>query len=78
MDDFSFCSPEQCHHCPDRVVCRCLNVTESEIVHAIQRHELQSIREVRRHTGAGEGCTCCHEQLKEYIARHSLTVVCGS
>lgn len=69
---------EHCHSCPERVVCRCLNVTEDEIVSSITTHELRTIRELRRHTGAGDGCTCCHEALKEYLARYSLTVLCGS
>ncbi len=74
----TFYTPEHCHRCPERVVCRCLNVTEGEIVQAIASGEFQSVRDLRRHTGAGDGCTCCHEQLKEYLARYSLTVVCGS
>ena len=52
--------------------------TEEEIVDAITSQELASIRELRRHTGAGDGCTCCHETLKGYLARYSLAVVCGS
>jgi bacterioferritin-associated ferredoxin len=74
----TYCTPEHCHSCPDRVVCRCLNITEGEIVDAISSRELGSIRELRRHTGAGDGCTCCHETLKEYLVRYSLAVVCGS
>jgi bacterioferritin-associated ferredoxin len=60
------------------VVCRCLNITEEEIVSAVTSHDLSSLRDLRRHTGAGEGCTCCHETLKEYLVRYSLAVVCGS
>ena len=67
-----------CLGCPDKVICRFLNVTEEEIVDAITSQELASIRELRRHTGAGDGCTCCHETLKGYLARYSLAVVCGS
>lgn len=69
------CSPEFCSSCPDRVVCRCLNVTETAIVQAIEQHDLQTIRELKRITGAGDGCTCCHAELKEYLARVSLAVV---
>jgi bacterioferritin-associated ferredoxin len=76
--EHTFCAAESCHGCPERVVCRCLNITEQEIVGAITTRDLSSIRELRRHTGAGDGCTCCHEVLKEYLARYSLAVVCGS
>jgi NAD(P)H-nitrite reductase large subunit len=71
----TFCSPDHCHSCPDKVVCRCLNVTEAELIRAISNQDLRTIREIRRLTGAGEGCTCCHEQIREYLVRHSLTVV---
>ena len=69
---------ESCNGCPRRVICRCLDITEGEIVSAITSHDLSSLRDLRRQTGAGEGCTCCHETLKEYLARYSLAVVCGS
>lgn len=41
----------------------------------IARYDLQTIREVRRHTGAGDGCTCCHEEIQEFLDRHSLEVI---
>ncbi len=59
--------PDMCDGCPSKVVCRCLNVTEAEVVRAITRLELRTIRELRQHTGAGEGCNCCHGQLAEYL-----------
>jgi len=71
-------TPEFCLGCPEKVVCRCLNITEQEIVSAITSQELTSLREVRGHTGAGEGCTCCHRVLKDYLERYSLAVVCVS
>ena len=76
MDTYQI--PEHCHSCPERVVCRCLNITEGELVNVITSREIESLRDLRRHTGAGEGCTCCHATLKEYLARYSLMVVCGS
>ena len=74
----TFFTSETCQTCPGRIVCRCLNVSEESVIAAITTQDLQTLRDLRRHTGAGEGCTCCHEKLKEYLARHSLTVVCGS
>jgi bacterioferritin-associated ferredoxin len=53
--------------CAERVVCRCLKVTESEIITAIRALELVTVKEVRNATGAGEGCTCCHRELQQYL-----------
>src|SRR5438046_2048244 len=66
-------SHETCYACPERVVCRCLQVTEGEVVQAIQTLELRTLREVRRATGAGEGCTCCHDALREFLAQHAYS-----
>ncbi len=65
MDFSSF--PESCAGCPNRVVCRCLQVTEATVVGAIERLELRTIKEVQRHTQAGTGCTCCHGELREFL-----------
>jgi len=70
----NYCSTELCSDCPNRVVCRCLKVTEGEIVEAIVNHDLETIRELKRMTGAGDGCTCCHEELETYFERISLAV----
>jgi hypothetical protein len=34
---------------------------------------------VRRYTGAGEGCTCCHRELQQLIDVHTSSpeAVCG-
>jgi bacterioferritin-associated ferredoxin len=74
----AFCAADCCEGCPERVICRCLNITEQEIVGAITTGDVSSVRELRRFTGAGDGCTCCHDALKEYLARYSLAVVCAS
>jgi NAD(P)H-nitrite reductase large subunit len=59
-----------CAGCPDRVVCRCLKVTEEAIADAIVSLGLRSVHEVRSATGAGDGCTCCHGQIRELIEVH--------
>ena len=64
-----------CDTCPDRVVCHCLNVTEKQIVSAIERHDLRTIWDIRRQTTAGDGCTCCHKDLHEIMERYSLVVL---
>jgi bacterioferritin-associated ferredoxin len=65
-----FCSQDRCHACPDRVVCRCLQVTESEIVETLTSLTIRSLKDLRHATGAGDGCTCCHQHLHELIERH--------
>lgn len=47
----------------DVVVCHCLKVTETDVRQALVIHELQSLREVACRTGAGSGCTACHERI---------------
>jgi bacterioferritin-associated ferredoxin len=57
--------------CPDRVVCRCLKVTEQEVVSAIVTLGLRTVKEVRQATEAGDGCTCCHKEIAAYLAVYS-------
>jgi NAD(P)H-nitrite reductase large subunit len=57
--------------CADRVVCRCLRVTEDEIITAIQTLGLRTVKEVSRATEAGTGCTCCHKEIAAYLAVYS-------
>jgi len=56
--------------CSDRVVCRCLQVTEVELVEALTTREVQDLKDVRRHTGAGSGCMACHRLIRRYLERH--------
>lgn len=57
--------------CPDRVVCRCLQVTEQTVITTITTHGVRSVHELRVLTGAGDGCCCCHRELKSYLAVYS-------
>jgi bacterioferritin-associated ferredoxin len=57
--------------CPARVVCRCLQVTEAELLTAVNALGLRSLNDVRTHTGAGDGCTCCHKLLCQYLEQHA-------
>jgi len=72
MDD-TFCTPDHCDSCPERVVCHCLQVTEEALVTALQQLELRTLRDVREATGAGDGCTACHRRLHELLARHNYS-----
>ena len=60
-----------CHGCPDRVVCRCLKVTEARIVEVVAGLGLRTVKDVRAVTGAGDGCTCCHKQIRQLIEAHA-------
>ena len=57
--------------CPDRVVCRCLKVSETEVIEAITVHGVRTLKELRLITEAGDGCTCCHRELNAYLAIYS-------
>ena len=64
-------SPDSCDGCANKIVCRCLNVSEAQVVQMIACLELRTVRDLSQHTGAGEGCTCCHAKLEEYLERFS-------
>jgi NifU-like protein len=69
MDGFS--RTDDTHDCPGRVICHCLGVTEDELVEALTTRAVQTLRDIRRHTGAGDGCTSCHTQLCAILERYS-------
>jgi NifU-like protein len=48
----------------DRVVCRCLVVTETTIRQAIRDHQLRQVEEVTASTRAGGGCSSCWDDLQ--------------
>jgi bacterioferritin-associated ferredoxin len=56
-------------------VCRCLGITEDHIVETLQTLHVRSIKDLQQVTGAGDGCTCCHEELREYIERHGCVAL---
>jgi bacterioferritin-associated ferredoxin len=59
--------------CDRRVVCHCLNVTEDVVVRAAADLGLRTLHEVRRHTGAGDGCTACHRRLSRLLDASALS-----
>lgn len=71
----SACSQPNCQGCPiaGQIVCRCLQVTEEVLFDAVTRLGLRTVREVRQHTGAGDGCTACHRRISEYLERHAYS-----
>lgn len=66
----SACSPtSDCSTCSGRFVCRCLQVTETMLLEAIELGDLRTLKEIRAHTGAGDGCTACHRRLHQFLER---------
>ena len=63
-------SQETCADCSDKIVCRCLQVTETQVIRMIERLELRTVSDLSQYTGAGDGCTCCHAKLKEYLEKY--------
>jgi len=59
-----------CAGCPDRIVCHCLKVTEETIAGSIQSLSLRTVKQVTKATGAGDGCTCCHQHIRDLLAVH--------
>jgi len=59
-----------CSSCPGQFLCRCLGVTEETVVEAITAFGLGTLHEVRRLTGAGDGCNCCHTAIRRLLELH--------
>lgn len=60
------------------MVCHCLRVTETDLVTAITTLEIRTVSDVRRLTGAGDGCTACHRKIQSYIDTHSaVPAICS-
>ena len=64
---FSADIESDCATCPARMVCHCLQVTEDMLLHALDTFDLNSVKDICRHTGAGDGCTACHGRLRQYL-----------
>jgi bacterioferritin-associated ferredoxin len=64
--------------CDRRVVCHCLNITEDVVVRAAADLRLRTMHEVRRHTGAGDGCTACHRRLCRLLEASSSPTLLSS
>jgi bacterioferritin-associated ferredoxin len=58
---------DRCDGCPGRIVCRCLQITETALVAAVETLDLRTLSDVRRATGAGQGCMCCHKRIEAIL-----------
>jgi bacterioferritin-associated ferredoxin len=55
----------------DRVVCRCLNITEAEVTSTVVALGVSSLSELCQRTVAGTGCTACHAELRRLLEKHT-------
>jgi bacterioferritin-associated ferredoxin len=63
-----------CSGCSARLICHCLGVTEGMLRQALMTFDLRTVKDMRRHTGAGDGCTACHRRLKRFIDEHAQSM----
>ncbi|MBM63098.1 MAG: hypothetical protein CL484_09140 [Acidobacteria bacterium] len=54
-------------------VCSCLHMTESDLLAKLDGTNIRTIRDLRRLTGAGDGCTACHQTLKGLLKARERT-----
>jgi bacterioferritin-associated ferredoxin len=66
--DASF-ARDECGHCPGRVICHCLQVTEDALLQVLGGEEICTLKDLRQRTGAGDGCTACHLELRQILER---------
>lgn len=52
-----------------KIVCHCLGVTEAEILQAFDDRHIKTVNDITDYTSAGDGCTACHPQLREYLLK---------
>lgn len=50
-------------------ICRCYSVPEHKIERAIRDNNLTNIADITHYTKAGGGCTSCHKDLENILAR---------
>jgi bacterioferritin-associated ferredoxin len=55
----------------ERVVCRCLQIAECEIVGAIISSDICTLKQLCSRTDAGNGCTACHAELARLLEKHT-------
>ena len=51
------------------VTCICFGVTEKEIEVAVRENGLTTVEQVTNYTKAGGGCSGCHQEIEQIIAR---------
>jgi len=56
------------------MICHCLQISRQQLEEALGRQPLFTVNELRKHTGAGDGCTSCHRALKQLLQETVFTV----
>ncbi|NBR07597.1 MAG: hypothetical protein EBT92_17785 [Planctomycetes bacterium] len=51
----------------DLIVCKCLGVTEIEVIEITRIKKIGCLAELRMESEAGSGCTACHKKLNQII-----------
>jgi bacterioferritin-associated ferredoxin len=51
----------------DLVVCKCLEITEVEVIEITRIKKIGCLAELRMESEAGSGCTACHKKLNQII-----------
>jgi NAD(P)H-nitrite reductase large subunit len=57
--------------CREKIVCCCLQVTAGTLMEALGTGSVQTLRDIKRETGAGDGCMACHRLLRKYLEEHA-------
>ncbi len=55
----------------DPVLCRCLAVTQSQVIDCIAVTGAENVRQITECTGAGRGCLSCHRQIRDLIQQRT-------
>lgn len=55
----------------DLVVCKCLGITEVEVIEITRIKKIGCLAELRMESEAGSGCTACHKKLNQIIRENS-------
>ena len=54
-----------------KLICRCLKVTETDLLDAVDRGDVRCLNDVVQKTGAGDGCTACRTRLIAYLQENA-------
>jgi len=60
-----------------KVLCHCLQITQQQVVTAIDCGAARTVKDVMRETGAGSGCTACHCTIRSMLQSAGFDVQCG-
>lgn len=54
-----------------KIVCHCLQISEEDLMQAIDNTAIRTLGELICSTKAGDGCTACRARLGEYLGSQS-------